>query len=332
MYVGRSYKLVDFTLWSRRSLVYMALVSVLAVAAYSLPDITGFSVPWSVVLVLGTTVSLVAGFKNSQVFTRSNEALQIFSQITASSRLLSSLCADFTDVATGKALIHRHLAWLTALRFALRRPMPWESAAMATNKEYRRRYRIEEDTGLAEAELRAPLPAAEADEILKARWPAIALLGRQTAAVNALFKGTAIPPPIYAEFMKLMRDFHDAQSRCDRIKNSPYPRQYAIISTIFVWVFCTLLPFGVVPTFAEMSHLGGVLGAAAIWLTIPFSVLVGWVYMSLDLVGESSANPFEGNVNDVPISTICRDIEIELKGALGETPPPALLPVHDIAM
>jgi putative membrane protein len=87
-----------------------------------------------------------------------------------------------------------------------------------------------------------------------------------------------------------------------------------------------------VPTFAEMSHLGGVLGAAAIWLTIPFSVLVGWVYMSLDLVGESSANPFEGNVNDVPISTICRDIEIELKAALGEAPPPALLPVHDIAM
>src|SRR3954464_5895347 len=112
MYVGRSYKLVDFTLWSRRGLVYMALVSVLAVAAYRLPGITGFSVPWSVVLVLGTTVSLVAGFKNSQVFTRSNEALQIFSQITASSRLLSSLCTDFADTATGKALIHRHIAWL----------------------------------------------------------------------------------------------------------------------------------------------------------------------------------------------------------------------------
>lgn len=333
MYAGRSYRLVEFTLWSRRSVIYMAVVSLIAVALYSLPGLTGFSVPWSVVLVLGTTVSLVAGFKNSQVFTRSNEALQIFSQITASSRMLSGLCADFADAATSRLLIYRHLAWLTALRFALRRPMPWESMVLAANREYRRHHRLMADAGSIDAELRALLPAAEADDVLKAPHAEIALLARQMAAINAMFKGTAIPPPIYAEFMKLMRDFHDAQSRCYRIKNSPYPRQYAIVSTIFVWVFCTLLPFGVVPTFAEMSHLGGVFGVAAIWLTIPFSMLVGWVYMSLDLVGESSANPFEGNANDVPVSTICRDIEIELRTALGDTViPEPLQPVHDIAM
>jgi len=64
MYVGRSYKVIDFALWSRRSVIYMVVVSALAVVAYRLPAIAGFSVPWSVVLVLGTTVSLVAGFKN----------------------------------------------------------------------------------------------------------------------------------------------------------------------------------------------------------------------------------------------------------------------------
>lgn len=89
MYVGRSYKVTDFALWSRRSVIYMVVVSGLAVAAYRLPGIAGFSVPWSVVLVLGTTVSLVTGFKNSQVFTRSGEALQAFTQITASSRVWS---------------------------------------------------------------------------------------------------------------------------------------------------------------------------------------------------------------------------------------------------
>ena len=58
MYVGRSYKLVDFALWSRRSVIYMVVVSGLAIAAYRFPATAGFSVPWSVVLVLGTTVSL----------------------------------------------------------------------------------------------------------------------------------------------------------------------------------------------------------------------------------------------------------------------------------
>ncbi|WP_095091277.1 bestrophin family protein [Mesorhizobium sophorae] len=331
MYVGRSYKVIDFALWSRRSVIYMVVVSALAVAAYRLPGVTGFSVPWSVVLVLGTTVSLVAGFKNSQVFSRSSEALQAFAQITASSRLWSNFCRDFNDVPTARQLIYRHLAWLTALRFALRRPMPWESMGRAVNVEYRRRYNIQEDAGSIADELR-PLLGEQANDVVKSPHPAIILLEMQSVQVNALFKEAKIPPQVYVELVKLIRDFHDQQARCDRIKNNPYPRQYAIVSSLFVMIFCTLLPFGVVPVFADMGKLGGALGPIAIWLTIPFSTLLGWAYMSLDQVGESSANPFEGNANDVPISQICRDIEIELRTGLGEVDlPKPLLPVNDIA-
>ncbi|MER9328670.1 bestrophin family ion channel [Mesorhizobium sp. M0488] len=331
MYVGRSYKVIDFALWSRRSVIYMVVVSGLAVAAYRLPGVTGFSVPWSVVLVLGTTVSLVAGFKNSQVLTRSSEALQAFTQITASSRLWSNFCRDFIDAPTARQLIYCHIAWMTALRFALRRPMPWESMERAANVEYRRRYHVQEDAGSMADEMR-PLLAEQAEGVLKSAQPALTLLEMQSVQVNALFKDAKIPPQIYVELTKLIRDFHDQQARCDRIKNNPYPRQYAIVSSMFVMIFCTLLPFGVVPVFADMGKLGGALGPVAIWLTIPFSTLLGWAYMSLDQVGESSANPFEGNANDVPISQICRDIEIELRAGLGEANlPKPLLPVNDIA-
>ncbi|WP_246684757.1 bestrophin family ion channel [Mesorhizobium sp. B2-7-1] len=283
-------------------------------------------------LVLGTTVSLVTGFKNSQVFTRANEALQAFSQITASSRMLSGFCRDFMDAANARQLIHRHLAWLTALRFSLRRPMPWESLAKAANIEFRRRrYHIQEDRTTLAEELRRLL-GEEAASMPKSPQPAIELLDRQLAEVNGLLKRSAVPAQVYSELIKLIRDFQDQQARCDRIKNNPYPRQYAIVSSMFMIIFCTLLPFGVVPVFADMAKLGGVLGWISIWLTIPFSALLGWVYMSLDLVGESSANPFEGNANDVPISQICRDIEIELRRGLGETNLPApLAPVNNIA-
>ncbi|MBZ9988857.1 hypothetical protein LB572_17300 [Mesorhizobium sp. BH1-1-5] len=332
MYVGRSYRLLDFALWSRRSVIYMVVVSGLAIAAYRLPATAGFSVPWSIVLVLGTTVSLVTGFKNSQVFTRANEALQAFSQITASSRMLSGFCRDFMDAANARQLIHRHLAWLTALRFSLRRPMPWESLAKAANIEFRRRrYHIQEDRTTLAEELRRLL-GEEAASMPKSPQPATELLDRQLAEVNGLLKRSAVPAQVYSELIKLIRDFQDQQARCDRIKNNPYPRQYAIVSSMFMIIFCTLLPFGVVPVFADMAKLGGVLGWISIWLTIPFSALLGWVYMSLDLVGESSANPFEGNANDVPISQICRDIEIELRRGLGETNLPApLAPVNNIA-
>lgn len=55
-----------------------------------------------------------------------------------------------------------------------------------------------------------------------------------------------------------------------------------------------------------------------VWLVIPLSVLITWMYAALDQVGESSANPFEGGANDVPISQICSSIEYDLRQLLGE--------------
>lgn len=332
MHVGRSYRLVDFAWWSRRSAVYMLIVSAIAFAAYTLPPVQGLAVPWAIVLVLGTTVSLVAGFKNSQVLQRSAEALQCFAQIAASSRMLASLCCDFLEPDPARRIILTHLGWLTALRFTLRKPKPWESMSRGANREFRKRYmRIEEDITTLPAELER-LFGTDAKDIATQPQPTLALLRRQAEDMNALLKQNAVPSQIYGELLKVLRDCHEQQSKCERIKNSPYPRQYAIVSAIFVSVFATLLPFGVVPMFAQMSSIGGVLGPYMIWLSIPFSVLLGWIYFSLDQVGESTSNPFEGNANDVPISQICRDLEIELRAQLGDTDLPARLePVHGIA-
>jgi putative membrane protein len=126
MHIGRSYRVADFVVWSRRSVIYMAIVSVVAVLAFLY---LGFSVPWAVVLVLGTTVSLVAGFKNSQVLGRSSEALAAFSQIQSTSRMLATITGDFLAPDVARQVLYRHIAWLTALRYALRRPMPWETMA-----------------------------------------------------------------------------------------------------------------------------------------------------------------------------------------------------------
>lgn len=332
MHVGRSYRLIDFMLWSRRSALYMVAVSLLAMAAYKLPSDDGLSIPWSIVVVLGTTVSLVTGFKNSQVLQRSSDALQAFAQIAATSRMLASYSCDFFDRDTAGRVIHRHLAWLTTLRYSLRRPMPWEQMSSPANREFRRRrYHIQEDLESLAQELER-LIGSDAAEILGRPQPALTLLHQQNREINGLLKENAIPTQVYSELQKLLRDCHDQQARCDRIKNTPYPRQYAIVSAIFVAVFCTLLPFGAVPIFAEVGSEGGWVDDVMTWLSLPFSVLVGWVYFSLDQVGEATANPFEGNANDVPISQICRDLEIELRTRLGETElPPALQPVHGIA-
>ena len=70
-----------------------------------------------------------------------------------------------------------------------------------------------------------------------------------------------------------------------------------------------------------------------IWLVIPFSMVISWMYTSLQQVGESTENPFEGGANDVPISQIARMIEVEVRELLGDTDlPPLLRPRNSIIL
>ena len=56
-----------------------------------------------------------------------------------------------------------------------------------------------------------------------------------------------------------------------------------------------------------------------VWLTIPFTILVSWVFILMEMIGEYSENPFEGLYNDVPITSLSRSIEIDIRQMLDET-------------
>ena len=98
------------------------------------------------------------------------------------------------------------------------------------------------------------------------------------------------------------------------------------MSSIFVGIFIFLLPFGMVSEFSKLGEFGT-------WLAIPFTVLVSWVYMVMELVGDYSENPFEGMGNDIPMLSLCRTIEIDLFEMMGETDiPPAIQPKSNVLM
>jgi len=65
------------------------------------------------------------------------------------------------------------------------------------------------------------------------------------------------------------------------------------------------------------------LGDFGHWLAIPFTVMVGWVYVMLDHVGDYSENPFEGLGDVIPTLAFCRMIEIDLREILNEDDIPA---------
>jgi putative membrane protein len=130
----------------------------------------------------------------------------------------------------------------------------------------------------------------------------------------------------HMELMHTLEEFYNLQGKCERIKNTPLPRQYSYFSAIFVWIFILIMPFGLVGEFAGMGH-------NFIWLTVPFYALISWIFITMELVGDNSEDPFENFVNDVPMTALCRTIEIDLRDMLGETDlPEKLKPVNGVLM
>lgn len=195
------------------------------------------------------------------------------------------------------------------------------------NQTYQQRYfPVEEFTGDLGAELRTLLGEREAPTILASSNRATQLIAAQSAQLAELAERGVLEPNRHVPLARLLTECYDQQGKCERIKNFPYPRQFATINLFFIRLFVWLLPFGLVGEFRD-------LGAGRIWLTIPFSYAVAWVFNAMERVGEATENPFEAGANEVPITALSRTIEIDLREMLGEQHGlEPLAPVNDILM
>jgi putative membrane protein len=335
MHIGKSYKIGEFLFWTRRSILWLLILGTIPTVLYEVFDVTWLSVPWPVVALIGTATAFIVGFKNQQTYSRTWEARQIWGAAMSASRSWAMMCQDFIeDTQKSKKVIYRHFAWLTALRYQLRAPKNWETTDKSYNREYRRFYTVPEKETAMEKELIKYIPTEEIERIRGKNNPAAQLLNLQSIALKNLNDDGLLENFRFLEMHTMLREFSAHQGKSERIKNFPYPRQYATINGLFVKLFCLLLPFALLGEFNDLNNeVSGVLKGNMVWFVIPFSVLISWVYTSLEQVGESTENPFEGNANDVPISQMSRNVEIDIREMLGETQlPPAMPPQHNILL
>ncbi|MPZ31958.1 MAG: multidrug transporter [Rhodospirillales bacterium] len=218
-----------------------------------------------------------------------------------------------------KELFHRHFAWLTALRFFLREGRTWENAVEPGNARFLAELPAPESKSVLKDELATYLSEAELQKVMTHRGDKEALiLSWQYQVGGDLHWKGLIGDPIFVVLTNALDDLVRLQGATKRIKNHPYVRNYYSITVLLVKAFVGIVPFALFPYFRDLGTPTGS-GHWTAWLNVPFSLLVGWIFVALEKVGENSSNPFEGSSNDVPISSIARRIEIEMRTMLGET-------------
>ncbi len=194
----------------------------------------------------------------------------------------------------------------------------WENTQEPGNARFLAGLPTPESQSTLRDELATYLPEAELQKVMAHRGDKEALiLHGQYEVVSDLHNKELISEYILLVLTAALDDLARLQGALKRIKNYPYARNYYSIAVILVWIFVAAVPFGLFPYAYELGRPTGIEECTA-WLNVPFSAIVGWIFVSLEKVGENSSNPFEGNANDVLISSVARRIEIELRLMLGE--------------
>ncbi|MEP6804834.1 MAG: bestrophin family ion channel, partial [Flavobacterium sp.] len=126
----------------------------------------------------------------------------------------------------------------------------------------------------------------------------------------------------HIELQKLLNELYSEQGKAERIKKFPLPRPYAYVSVVFVLIFITVLPLGLIKEFDRLGDNGS-------WLFIPIVSIIAWIFLLMELVGDYSENPFEGLGNDIPMFSLCRSIEIDLKEMIDDEDIPQPIAVRN---
>ncbi len=326
MYVRRTVLLREIWRFNARSLIIFSIWSSMAcaVAVRLAPYGYLIGLPYTPLGTLGIAVAFYLGFKNSQSYDRLWEARKIWGGIVNASRnfaneVLSYVTPTSRDPAAIERLVFRHLAYVNSLRLQLRQTAGFGARSNVP------------DLGLPDPQqdasrVREFLPKNEADAILQTVNPATHMLRAQGRELGELCNHGELSEFRQIALMETLRQLYELQGRCERIKNTPFPRQYGSFATIFVWIFVLLLPFGLISELREF-------GPHAIWLAVPLSVLISWFFMTMEIVGDTSEDPFENYVNDVPMTALCRSIEVDLRQLLGNQDLPAPIePINNVLL
>jgi putative membrane protein len=249
--------------------------------------ITLTAIPFTLI---GLPLAIFLGFRNNAAYDRYCEGRNLWGEIVLQSRNFARQCLTLIEHAqplqAGAGLqdvrvrmIYRAIAFSHALRHLLR----------GTD---------------ASAEINPLLTADEWQQSTKAANIPDHLMHQMGNDLRLCLNEKRLDGCLAANIDASMSAITAAAAACERIKSTPIPFSYTLLLHRTAYLYCFLLPFGLVDVTGFMT---------------PFVVgIVAYTFFGLDALGDEIEEPFGNLPNDLALDAICRAVEINLRDALGE--------------
>ncbi|KAA5541298.1 bestrophin family protein [Adhaeribacter rhizoryzae] len=304
MLISRNLKWSVIFFYTWKSLSYYFTLAVTVFLLHDYFSVWKLHIPFTAISALSTALAIFLGFKTSNAYERWWEARQIWGNLVNYSRawarqvITMIIPENTTQTQSVKELqyrlIYRHIAFVHALRVYLRKKHYY-------NKQWQEEI-YEEPNQYSDA--LAFLSPEEYKLFTNKQNPPNYLIELQGEDLRLGYDQGWLSDYRFAKLDETLVEFNNIQGKSERIKNTPFLRQYSFFSRVFVFIHASLLPF----VFVEELR----------WASIPISVIISFVFLALDLIGERSEDPFENRFEDVPLTALSLTIETNLKEQWGD--------------
>jgi putative membrane protein len=294
-----------FSIWRLLKGIWVGVVAVTAYATlvfylFSYQNWYFLSFPISITTILGTALSLLLGFRTNSAYDRWWEARKCWGEIVNDSRTLVRQAKAFIEApGTEKDelvsnIAHLQIAWCYALANSLRRTQVLVYADLhLTTKEHE--YVSAQDN----------IPNA--------------ILNLIQFKMADLHDSGQIKTLLYQNIDNTLQRLCDAMGKCERIKNTVFPTQYAFFVHLVIFIFTLVLPMGLVESIGRIA--------------IPITFTISFLFFYVEWIAYIMQNPFENGPNDIPMTSMSRNIEINLLQLIGaEKIPEKILPRNGVVM
>lgn len=231
---------------------------------------------------LGTAVSLLLAFRTAQSYERWWEARTVWGAIVNDSRSFIRLVRQFVPELPeeSRLVAERQIVWVYALGEALRKQVFSDKV-----KNYLQSHNI---TG-------TNIPNA--------------ILDKHSEQIRKIAAEGHISDFKEVQLNEVLMRLCDSMGKCERLKNTVFPRAYSILLHTLIYVFAFLLPFGL-----EDSQLT---------VEIVTTIIVPIIFITIEKTAIIMQDPFENTPVDTPMTALAQTIEINLLQMIGEKNIPA---------
>lgn len=267
----------------KTQILYMGIFAVSIGLLDLLPWFRKISLPLNIPALLGTAVSLLLAFRTSQSYERWWEARTVWGAIVNDSRTLMRLVIQFfpkEEEKTIKEFAERQIVWTYALGESLRKQHFSDRVQNYLNKHQ-----------------------------IKAANVPNAILDAHSQQLRDIASSKGLTDFQQMQVNDIITRLCDSMGKCERLKNTVFPRSYSILLHTLIYVFAAILPFG--------------LDDEQLAVEIIMTFLIPVMFLAIEKTSIIMQDPFENGPVDTPVTALAQTIEINIKQMTGDQNVPA---------